>query len=137
MLRLTSHAAVTAHPGAPALRSPLFGALLTCPCGLFLVLALAVATSASAEMLEPSVCRSDTSPVARLMSEPMARADVLAKMSRGDRCVAYQHHFLAAVKVREVIVNCRDGNDRNRIVARLDGAIETMNSGIAENCGLE
>jgi hypothetical protein len=106
-------------------------------CGPFLVLALAVATSASAGMLEPSICRSDASPVSRLVSEPLAKADVLAKMSRGERCVAYQHHFLAAVKAREVLTNCRDGNDRDRIVARLDGAIETMNSGIAENCGLE
>ena len=31
----------------------------------------------------------------------------------------------------------KDGNDRNRIVARLDDAIEALNNGIAENCGLE
>jgi hypothetical protein len=63
--------------------------------------------------------------------------EVLAKMSNGERCVAYQHRFLAAVKVREVVAHCKDGNDRNRIVARLDDAIEAMNNGIAENCGLE
>jgi hypothetical protein len=44
---------------------------------------------------------------------------------------------LAAVKVREVVAHCRDGNDRNRIVARLEDAIEAMNNGIVENCGLE
>jgi hypothetical protein len=87
-------------------------------------------------MLRPPACRSDHSPVSRLVSETIARVEVLAKMSGGERCAAYQHDFFAAVKAREAVASC-GGTERDRSVARLDGAIEAMNSGIAENCGLE
>ena len=104
---------------------------------LFLASVLAVNPSASAGMIEPSVCTSETSPLSRLASETIARANISPKMSSGERCVVYQRQFMAAVKLREAAVRCGDGNDRDHIVARLDGAIEAMNSGIAENCGLQ
>jgi hypothetical protein len=104
---------------------------------LIVASALALTVSASAGVLKPSACGSDPSPVLRLVSETIARVEVLARMTGGELCAAYQHHFLAAVHAREVVASCRDGTDRDRSVARLDGAIEAMNSGIAENCGLE
>ena len=104
---------------------------------LFLVPALLAAAPASAGMLAPPACRSDLSPASRIVSEAMATVEVLAKMSGGKRCAAYQDQFLAAVRARDVLANCRDGADRDRSVARLDSAIEVMNSGIAENCGPE
>jgi len=104
---------------------------------LFLVPVLALTTSASAGTIEPSVCTSETSPLSRVASETIARVNVSQKMSSGERCVAYQLQFMAAVKVRDAVTRCGDGNDRNGLVARLDNAIEAMNSGIAENCGLE
>jgi hypothetical protein len=98
---------------------------------------LKAAMSEKRGMLEPSTCKDDPSPVSRLVNETISRVDVLARLSGAERCAAYQHNFLAAVQAREIIANCRDGTDRDRSVARLDGAIETLNSGIAENCGLE
>jgi hypothetical protein len=98
---------------------------------------LAFSASATTGVIEPFACRSEPSPVSRIMRETTASVNMLAKTSGADRCAAYQHLFLEAVKAREALVICSQGDDRDRSVARLDGAIEAMNSGIAENCGLD
>lgn len=98
---------------------------------------LVLSGTASAGVLDPSSCRTDPLPLSRLATETVAKAEVLARMTRPERCAAYEHHFLAAVHARELVTGCRDGSDHARSVARLDGAIEAMNNGIAENCGPE
>src|ERR1700758_5332734 len=90
---------------------------LICTWVLLLVPVLAVTTSAAAGMIEPSVCTSETSPLSRQASETIARVNISPKVSSGERCVAYQRQFMAAVKLREAVVRCADDNDRNRIVA--------------------
>lgn len=98
---------------------------------------LVVSVTASAGVLEPSSCSTDPLPLLRVATESVAKTEVLARMTAPERCAAYRHHFLAAVHARERVSSCRGGTERDRSVARLDGAIEAMNSGIAENCAPE
>ncbi len=104
---------------------------------LFLVPVLLAVAPASARMLAPSACSTDLSPAAKIVSETVAKVEMLAKMRGGKSCAAYQDHFLVAVRARDVIVSCRHGAGHDPSVARLDAAIDAINSGIAENCGLE
>jgi hypothetical protein len=104
---------------------------------LFAVCPLALAAPATARMPELSGCRSDALLLSRVVSETTASAQLLANTSQRERCAVYRHLFLNAVRARDAAVSCNAGGDLGRSVARLDGAIEAMNGGIAENCGSE
>ena len=49
-------------------------------------------------------------------------------------CSVHQQSLLETVRTRAVIAICKNGQEREQDVARLDGAIETINVAVANTC---
>ena len=57
-----------------------------------------------------------------------------AKHSAAAVCSVHQQSLLETVRTRAVIAACKNGQEREQDVARLDGAIETINVAVADTC---
>lgn len=57
-----------------------------------------------------------------------------AKPSGEAVCSTHRQTLLDTVRTRAVIAICKNGQEREQDVARLDGAIETINVAVANTC---
>jgi hypothetical protein len=104
------------------------------PVRLLFLLPLMLSAITAAGAIEAAACGRGSSPASILISDTIAAVEARTNRRGAERCLAYRQGFLAAVHARDVVARCGDDAEARRGIPRLDGAIERLNSGIAESC---
>lgn len=86
--------------------------------------ALLAVGSAQASAIDTPTCKRALATLSTSATKPAGEAI----------CSTHRQTLLDTVRTRAVIAACKNGLEREQDVARLDGAIETINVAVANSC---
>ena len=92
--------------------------------GAIYAVALLASWSAQASVIDTPTCKRALATLSTSAAKPSGEA----------LCSIHRQTLLDTVRTRAVIAACKNGQEREQDVARLDGAIETINVAVANTC---